>query len=107
VQSKYKAEVSSLQEDVERLTEKLKKKQERCCTFTVCLFTKLYVRCLFSKTTWVSWLRKVNYPMVDWQWHQMDHVQIICTLLQRNNHDSNIFTSQMLLLMPSVTEGSL
>jgi len=33
VQLKNKTEVSSLQEEIERLTEKLKKKQERCCAF--------------------------------------------------------------------------
>jgi len=23
-----------------------------------------------------------------WQWHQLDHMQIICTLLQTDNHTS-------------------
>jgi len=23
-----------------------------------------------------------------WQWHQLDHMQIICTLLQTDNHAS-------------------
>jgi len=23
-----------------------------------------------------------------WQWHQLDHIQIICTLLQTDNHAS-------------------
>jgi len=26
--------------------------------------------------------------MMGWQWHQLDHVQIICTLLQTDNHVS-------------------
>jgi len=26
--------------------------------------------------------------MMGWQWHQLDHMQIICTLLQTDNHDS-------------------
>jgi len=26
--------------------------------------------------------------MMDWQWHQLDHMQIICTSLQTNNHAS-------------------
>ena len=26
--------------------------------------------------------------MIGWQWHQMDHMQIICTLLQTDNHAS-------------------
>jgi len=31
--------------------------------------------------------------MMGWQWHQLDHMQIICTSLQTNNHAS---TSQFL-----------
>jgi len=26
--------------------------------------------------------------MMRWQWHQLDHMQIICTLLQTDNHAS-------------------
>jgi len=26
--------------------------------------------------------------MMAWQWHQLDHMQIICTLLQTDNHAS-------------------
>jgi len=26
--------------------------------------------------------------MMSWQWHQLDHVQIICTSLQTDNHTS-------------------
>jgi len=26
--------------------------------------------------------------MMGWQWHQLDHLQIICTLLQSDNHTS-------------------
>jgi len=26
--------------------------------------------------------------MIDWQWHQLDHVQIICTSLQTDDHAS-------------------
>jgi len=37
-----------------------------------------------------------------WQWHQVDHMQIICTSLQTNNHAStspfNFFTDWMLFL---------
>jgi len=28
--------------------------------------------------------------MMVWQWHQLDHMQIICTLLQRGNHASTL-----------------
>ena len=27
--------------------------------------------------------------MMGWQWHQLDHMQIICTLLQTDKHASN------------------
>jgi len=26
--------------------------------------------------------------MMGWQWHQLDHIQIICTSLQTDNHAS-------------------
>jgi len=26
--------------------------------------------------------------MMGWQWHQLDHMQITCTLLQTDNHNS-------------------
>jgi len=39
------------------------------------------------------------------QWHQLHHMQIVCTLLQIGNHAStlslNLFTGRMLLLMPN------
>jgi len=42
--------------------------------------------------------------MMEWQWHQLDHMQVICTSLQTDNHAStsslNFFTCQMLFLMP-------
>jgi len=36
-----------------------------------------------------------------WQWHQLDHMQIICTSLQTDNHGSTSplsFTGRMLFL---------
>jgi len=40
-----------------------------------------------------------------WQWHQLDHMQFICTSLQTDNHTSvsslNFFTGRMLFLMPN------
>jgi len=44
-----------------------------------------------------------------WQWHQLDHMQIICTLLQTDNHAS---TSQLSFNRPDAlpdtqsTEGN-
>jgi len=40
-----------------------------------------------------------------WQWHQLVHMQIICTTLQTDNHAStqslNFFTGRMLFLTPN------
>jgi len=49
----------------------------------------------FSRTTWVSWHQKgkpfwilLEWEMMGWQWHQLGHIQIICTSLQTDNHAS-------------------
>ena len=51
---------------------------------------------VFSRTTWVSWYQKGKTSLdlsdarddrvLGWQWHQLDHMQTICTSLQTNNH---------------------
>jgi len=50
---------------------------------------------LSSKTTWVSRHQKrkpswilLEQEMMGWQWHQLDHMQIICTSLQTDNYAS-------------------
>jgi len=50
---------------------------------------------LFSRTTWVSRHQKdkpfwilMEQEMMGWQWHQLDHMQITCTLIQTDNHAS-------------------
>ena len=50
---------------------------------------------LFSSTAWVSRHQKgkpfwilLKQEMMGWQWHQLDHMQIICTTLQTDNHAS-------------------
>jgi len=48
--------------------------------------------------------------MSGWQWHQLDHMQIICTSLQTDDHaNMSIFTGRMPFLMPDqqcqITEG--
>ena len=50
---------------------------------------------LFFQDTWVSWHQKgkpfwilPEQEMMGWQWHQLDHMQIICILLQTDNHAS-------------------
>jgi len=50
---------------------------------------------IFSTTIWVSrhqtskpfWIL-LEQEMMEWQWHQLDHMQIICTSLQTDNHTS-------------------
>ena len=51
---------------------------------------------LFSRTAWVSRYRKGKTSLdlneardagvLGWQWHQLDHMQTICTSLQTDNH---------------------
>jgi len=48
-----------------------------------------------SRTTWVSQHRKgkpfwilLEQEMMGWQWHQLGHTIITCTLLQTDNHAS-------------------
>jgi len=36
------------------------------------------------KTIWIL----MKQEMMGWQWHQLDHMQIICTSLQTDNHAS-------------------
>jgi len=50
---------------------------------------------LFSRTTWVGQYQKgkpfcilLEQEMMGWQWHQLDHMQIICISLQTDNHAS-------------------
>jgi len=50
---------------------------------------------LFTRTSWETGIRKVEpvwillqQTMMGWQWHQLDHMQIICTSLQTDNHAS-------------------
>jgi len=55
----------------------------------------------------------MKQPIMEWQWHQMDHVQIICARIQADNlasMSSLIFIGWMLFLTPSQhrqsTEGN-
>ena len=56
-----------------------------------------YIRLMafFSRTTWVIRHQKgkpfwilLEQEMMGWQWHQLDHMQIICISLQTDNHAS-------------------
>jgi len=51
----------------------------------------------FSRTSWVRRHQKgklfwilLHQEIMGWQWHQLDHMQIICTLLQTDNHASKL-----------------
>jgi len=43
--------------------------------------------------------------MMGWHWHQLDHMQVICTSLQADNHAStsslNFFTGRLLFPTPT------
>jgi len=43
--------------------------------------------------------------MIGWQWHQLNHMQVICTSLQTYNHANtsslSFFTGQMLFVPPN------
>jgi len=45
----------------------------------------------------------MKQEIMGWQWHPLDHIQIIFTSLQPDNHAStlslNFYTGQMLFLM--------
>jgi len=54
----------------------------------------------------------MKQEMMEWHWHQLDHMQIICTSLQTDNHantSSLIFTGRMIFLTLNqqcqITEG--
>jgi len=51
------------------------------------------------KTIWIL----MKQEMMGWQWHQLDHMQIICTSLQTDNHASisslDLFAGRMLFRM--------
>ena len=60
--------------------------------FRVMAFCRLLT---FFKTTWVSWHQKgkpfwilQEQEMMGWQWHQLVHMQTICSSFQTHNHAS-------------------
>jgi len=66
-----------------------------------------------SRTTWVRRYQKGktslylnesrNVWVLGWQWHQLDHIQTVCSSPKTENHTNTrpIFTGLMLFLMPS------
>ena len=66
-----------------------------CLVYITLLHYTMQFNSLFSKITWVSRHQKgkplwilLEQEMLGWQWHQLDHMQIICILLQTHNHAS-------------------
>jgi len=60
----------------------------------------LVIRHQKGKPFWIL----LKQETMGWQWHQLDHMQIICTTLQTDHHASTItqfFTGQMLFLTPN------
>ena len=62
----------------------------------MCLFYNYYYYYIrltaFFQDNWVGWHQKgrpfwilLEQQMMRWQWHQLDHMQIICTSLQTGN----------------------
>jgi len=47
----------------------------------------------------------MKQEIMGWQWHQLDHMQTICILLQTDNHTCTsllkFFTGWMFFLMPN------
>jgi len=66
---------------------------------------------LFSRTAWITRHQKgkpfwilLEQEMMAWQWHQLDHMQIICTSLQTDSHTvphHSVFTGRMPFLPPN------
>jgi len=71
---------------------------------------------LFSRATWVSQHQKgksfwilTKQEMMGWEWHQLDHMQIICTSLQTDNNASTsslnfLHQDAFLDIKPTVSE---
>jgi len=65
------------------------------CKPTSTTTTTTSIQQSFSRTTWESQNQKgkpfrilLEQEIMGYQWHQLDHMQIICTLLQTDNHTS-------------------
>ena len=51
----------------------------------------------FTEPPWVGWYQKektfwilLKQEMTEWQWHHLDHMQVICTSLQTDNHANTL-----------------
>jgi len=73
-----------------------------CCNVLVTHLTALFQDNLDKPAPERQTILDFNEARDDeWQWHQLDHMQIICTSLQTDNHtctSSLIFKGQMLFL---------
>jgi len=83
-------------------------------SFSLILLLQHSFNGLLSRTTWVSQYQKCKTSLdldeargvgvLGWHWHQLDHMQTICTLLLTDNHtntSSLFFTGWMLVLTPN------
>jgi len=73
-------------DEVAAALKKIKRQSPRHDRARTCIHT---FNGLFSRTTWVSRHQKgkpfwilLKQEMMGWQWHQLDHMQIICTTLK-------------------------
>jgi len=59
-------------------------------TTTLYPFNGLFSRstCVTGHQTGKSFSILPEQEMIGWQWHQLDHMQIVCTSLQTDNHAS-------------------
>jgi len=69
---------------------------------------------LFSRTIWVIWHQKgkpfwilMEQETMRWQWHQLDHVQIICTSHHASTPPLSFFTGWMPFFQPSHQHQSI
>ena len=92
----------------------------QCSIQVLTITTSFCLTAFSSSTTWVNWHQKgkpfwilVKQEMMGWQWHQLDHKQIICTSFQTDKHESISsvsFTGRIPFLPPNQqhqsTEGT-
>jgi len=67
----------------------------------------------FFRTAWVSWYQKDETVLdfnearddgvLGWQWHQLEHMQTICTSLHTDNHTN---TSSLNFYRPSAVHDA-
>jgi len=71
-------------------------KNQTTTTATTTATNYIHLTAFFSRMAWVSQYQKGNHFLIlleqeimEWQWHQLGHMQIICTSFQTDNHASS------------------